>query len=97
MRRIDELHLKRSVLRESASWPTPCARREGGEPQARPAADAPDGDERQLLLQVDDNYSCRSVAVLTARARLRPGSGPAPALGARMVTDAQVEAVEAEK
>ena len=31
-------------------------------------------DGRQLLLQVDDNYFCRSIAVLTARARLRPGA-----------------------
>jgi hypothetical protein len=30
-------------------------------------------DGRQLLLQVDDNYFCRSTAVLTVHARLRPG------------------------
>jgi hypothetical protein len=30
-------------------------------------------DGRQLDLQVDDNYFCRSAAVLTARARLPPG------------------------
>ena len=35
-------------------------------------------DERQLLLQASDNYSCRSVAVLTARARLRLGAPGRP-------------------
>src|ERR1019366_7575284 len=39
-------------------------------------------DERQLLLQVGANYFCRSAAVLTVRARLRPGV-PGRFLGSR--------------
>lgn len=48
-------------------------------------------DGRQLPLQVDDNYLCRSIAALRARARLRRGVPAGPgAPGAPMVTDAQV-------